>query len=186
MLENTNDKIFFDTDCLSTFFLIKKENYLLDLYGERITLPCKVFREFTKVPQFRKTIEKYQSYGFFQVEKLNYKTDAGKLYILLTKGNPGFPIIGKGEASVIAMATALNTPMASNNLKDMSYYTQLFHLHNSTTADILKELYITNKASLKEIERMWSNILLFGTKRLLHFESFQEWQLSKSTKNKYH
>ena len=39
------DRLFFDTDCLSSFLWVGQENLLLQLYQGRIVLPKQVFDE---------------------------------------------------------------------------------------------------------------------------------------------
>lgn len=48
-------------------------------------------------------------------------------------------IIGKGEAAGIAMVKGRGGTLASNNLKDVSFYVTKYGLQHTTTGEILIE-----------------------------------------------
>ena len=48
------EPLFLDTDCLSTFLIVQRENLVLQLYAGRIGIPMQVYLELRKVP-FMKT-----------------------------------------------------------------------------------------------------------------------------------
>jgi len=47
------EPLFLDTDCLSTFLVVQRENLILQLYAGRIGIPQQVYNELRKV-QFMK------------------------------------------------------------------------------------------------------------------------------------
>ena len=77
--------------------------------------------------------------------------EEGQLYYnLIISSEPGSVAIGKGEASVIALAKCNNGIVASNNLKDISRYIKEYDLELLTTGDILVAAY--KKDLIDEIE----------------------------------
>ena len=52
------DKLFFDTDCISSFLWVKEENLLLKLYPGAVVLPKQVYDELSNpsIPHIRRKI----------------------------------------------------------------------------------------------------------------------------------
>ena len=63
--------------------------------------------------------------------------------------------------------------MASNNLKDISYYIKFYNLNNITTADILFEALQKEIVDMEDCENIWAEML--NKKRFLPTKSFQLW-----------
>jgi len=82
------------------------------------------------------------------------------LYRNLTeKPDKGYKVIGRGEASVIAMAVHQNGIVGSNNLRDIRPYIELYNLPIKTTADILLEAYQYNMISEKVGNGIWQDMI---------------------------
>ena len=170
------NKIFFDTDCLSAFLWVRKENLLLKLYDKRIILPKQVYIELShpRIPQLKSRIDSLKQSGNIIVESIEMNTTEYHLYYkLINKPENWFKVIGKGEAAAIALAKVRSGILASNNMKDIQGYVQKYKLEHITTGSILcnalKQGYITEE----EGNNIWTNML--AKRRLLPCNSFTEY-----------
>lgn len=160
MAVKTNDKIYFDADCLSSFLRVGKENILIVLYGNKIVIPSMVVEELRgyqrrrSFPLYDKIID-MESKGLVSFESIKTGTDAYTIYDKLTNDNEIHNAIGKGESSVIALAVTNSNKMASNNLKDVTCWINYYRLNNITTADILVDAYKKSLLSQEEICEIW-------------------------------
>lgn len=181
MAIKSKDKIYFDSDCISSFLWTNTEGILVSLYGNRIVIPSLVYEELRKVDHIYNKLQNLISKGVVKTESFGFTTEEFKIYTLLKMGDTKHPKIGTGEASVIALAKCNEATMASNNLKDISYYLQYYKLNNITTADILYEA-LQNKLIIKaEAEQIWQNMR--RKKRKLPYDTFEEWLKNKKTTN---
>ncbi len=133
-------RLFFDTDCISSFLWVNKESIILKLYPGRIVLPQEVFRELSNpvIPHIKRKVSSLISNGDITTQKIYIDTDEFTLYYQMAIAPPkGEIIIGKGEAAAISLAKVYNGIVASNNLKDISRYVKKFNLNHVTTGDIL-------------------------------------------------
>lgn len=179
MALKSKDKIYFDTDCLSSFIMTNNTGLLIKLYGERCRVTSIVSMEFSKVKRIYKDLIQYQNTGLFKEEEIDLPSEEFKIFDLLRKGDENHPKIGDGEASVIALAYINDATMASNNLKDIAYYIEYYKLNNLTVADILYEA-IEQKIIIKaEAEKIWQDMRRCGRK--LPFDTYEEW-LDKNKK----
>ncbi len=155
-------KIFIDTDLLSSFLWVNKINYLVKaLPGFKIQIPIQVANEIHRPLPGLKTIQ-----NRFAIAKANgdlsilqdfdADTPEHREYLRLTQGI-NYPLaIGRGEAACIVWAKTQNAWMGSNNLKDISYFVSTFGLQCITTCDILLALFdqlILNEEELSKIYR---------------------------------
>lgn len=85
----------------------------------------------------------------------------------------GHKIIGKGEASAIALAKVQDGILASNNLKDINQYVKEYNLKHYTTGDVLKLALQKGLITEDQGNSIWSTIL--SKKRKLGFMSFSEY-----------
>jgi hypothetical protein len=132
------EQIFFDTDCLSSFLWAGSENLLVRLYKGQIALPAQVLNELRKVIQFRSKIDALIRNKYVLLCSIEVGTPEADLYMqLTTKPDPGYKIIGRGEASAISMTRFRNGILGSNNLRDILPYIKLFQLKYLTTSIIL-------------------------------------------------
>mgnify|MGYP000985474802 FL=1 len=169
------DQLFFDTDCMSSFLWVKKENILLQLYPGRIVLPQEVFEELSNpsIPHIRKKISSLCTNKDVIIKQIMANTEEFTIYYELAISPPkGEIIIGRGEAAALALARAYNGIIASNNLKDISKYVDKYRLNHVTTGDIL--VLALNNGLIDEStgNQIWSGML--SKRRLLPSASFSD------------
>ena len=158
----TNEKLFFDTDCLSSFLWVKNENILVKLYGGRIILPKQVYDELNKpyIPHIKDRTNALIKNSYVSVEEIILGTEEYRLYIEMTyTPQGGYKIIGKGEAAAISLAVANNGILASNNLRDVSQYINKYNLLNITTGDILFDALNNNLITESQGNKIWIDML---------------------------
>ncbi len=172
------EKLFLDTDCLSTFLVVGAENLVLQLFAGRIGIPQQVYNEFKKWNFLKNKIETLlasKKVGLYQIES---DTESGNLYIKLTS-NPdkGFTIIGSGEAAAIVLAKLHNGILGSNNLRDILPYVQKYNLKHLTSASIMMEAFNNHLISEGQGNVIWRDMLLRGRK--LPSNTFSEFLVSQ-------
>lgn len=100
-------------------------------------------------------------------------TELYNLYHKLTRNpDPGYKVIGAGEAASIAMAKIYDGIVASNNLSDINVYINRFSLKHLTTGDILVDAFKQGIISESQGNQIWANML--SKRRLLGASSFTE------------
>jgi predicted nucleic acid-binding protein len=170
------DKLFFDTDCISSFLWVKEENLLLKLYPGVVVLPKQVYDELSNpsIPHIRRKVNQLCSNGDISTKEILTNTEEYKLYYELAIAPPkGEKVIGKGEAAAIALAKAYGGIIASNNLKDISKYVGKYNLEHITTGDIL--VAALNKGYIDEAtgNKIWQDMI--GKRRMLPTATFTEY-----------
>ena len=85
-------------------------------------------------------------------------------------------MIGKGEAACIALTKVHHGILASNNLSDVQFYIDLYHLHAITTPTILLKAVVDGVITENEANSIW--IRMVGKKRKLPFATFTEYRKS--------
>lgn len=170
------DKLFFDTDCISSFLWVGEENILLKLYPGRIVLPKQVYEELSNpsIPHIKRKVNKLYSNDDISVKEILLGTEEFALYYKLAISPPkGEKIIGKGEAAAIALAKAYNGIIASNNLSDISKYVKKYNLEHVATGDIL--VAALNRGYINETigNRIWTNMII--KRRILPTRTFTEY-----------
>jgi predicted nucleic acid-binding protein len=119
-------QLYFDTDCISSFLWVKRENILLSLFSGKIILPGDVFVELSNpsIPHIKSKITQLKSNGDIITQQIMIGTEEYKLYDEMAISPPaGEKPIGKGEAAAIALAKANSGIVASNNLRDINNLT---------------------------------------------------------------
>ena len=99
--------IYFDTDCFSSFLLVKQESILFRLYPGRILLPKQVYGELCNpsVPHIKRRTKGLRSKGVLSTREILIDTEEYRLYYeLAISPSVNKKIIGKGEAAAIALA----------------------------------------------------------------------------------
>jgi len=170
------DQLFFDTDCISSFLWVNRENLVLQLYPGRIILPQDVFNELShpSVPHIRDKITAMQASGSIATMSIMTNTEEYRLYRELAIAPPKRRrVIGKGEAAALALAKVHNGIIASNNLKDIRQYVELYKLAHVTTGDILVESLHRGLIDENIGDQIWSNML--RKRRLLPTLTFTEY-----------
>jgi len=134
------EPLFLDTDCLSTFLVVGRENLILQLYAGRIGIPQQVLIELNKVKQFKIKLDGRLKTGKVIPFQLPAGSAEAAMYLKLTTSpDAGCKIIGSGEAAAIALAKQYDGILGSNNLRDILPYIRLFNLKYRTSADIMAE-----------------------------------------------
>ena len=170
------NKLFFDTDCLSSFLWVKEANVLLKLYPGRIVIPKQVYDELSNpsIPHIKRIVNQLCLRGDISTKEILTNTEEFNLYYELAVIPPkGEKIIGKGEAAAIALAKTYDGIIASNNLKDISKYVKKYNLEHVATGDIL--VAALNKGYIDETtgNQIWSNMI--AKRRMLPTSTFTEY-----------
>lgn len=89
------DKLFFDTDCISSFLWVKEENILFKLYPGRIVLPKQVFNELSNpsIPHIKRRVSELCLNGEVSTKEILANTDEYKLYHELAVSPPKGEIV---------------------------------------------------------------------------------------------
>jgi predicted nucleic acid-binding protein len=156
------EPIFFDTDCISSFLWVDRTDILLSLYAKRIILPEQVLDELSNpsISHLPSKVNQLLSQDEIRKAEILVGTEEFKLYYILTiDPQSGQKRIGKGEASAIALAKVRKGMLASNNLKDIQYYIQLFHLKNLTTPMILHTALLKGLIDESEGNTLWAQMI---------------------------
>ncbi len=173
------DIIFFDTDCISAFLWVNDESILEKLYAGRIVIPEKVYEEMSnpKVSWMKNRVDILINSGVARFEDINIDSEEYVLYTKLTSFDGKRKVIGKGEAACISLAKKHNAIIASNNLRDISFYIKEFSLKHLTTGDILMEAYEKGIITEDEGNAIWANMI--ARRRKLGANSFSEYMKGK-------
>ncbi len=100
------------------------------------------------------------------------------LYIkLTTKPDPGYKVIGIGEAAAITLAKQYNGILGSNNMRDILPYLQLYHLQHRTSADIMAEALEQHLIREGQGNAIWKEML--QRNRKLPANTFTEFLASR-------
>lgn len=170
------DQLFFDTDCLSSFLWVGREDIVLLNYNGRIVIPRFVYEEFDR-PGVQNLCHKLDNMLYMKaVVKMEIEDGSteAKLFRQLTKSpESGRPVIGKGEASALVLAKFHDGICASNNLRDVKQYAEEFGILIKTTADIMAEALSVSYITLEEGDEIWKSMLRKGRK--LPAGSFSEY-----------
>ncbi len=156
------EPIFFDTDCISSFLWVDRTDTLLSLYAKRIILPEQVLDELSNpsISHLPSKVNQLLSQDEIRKAEILVGTEEFKLYYILTiDPQSGQKRMGKGEASAIALAKVRKGMLASNNLKDIQYYIQLFHLKNLTTPMILHTALLKGLIDESEGNTLWAQMI---------------------------
>lgn len=173
------DIIFFDTDCISAFLWVNDESILEKLYAGRIVIPEKVYEEMSnsRVLWMKNRIDILINSGVARVEDINIDSKEYVLYTKLTSFDGKRKVIGRGEAACIALAKKYNAIIASNNLRDISFYIEEFSLKHLTTGDILVEAYEKEIITEDEGNAIWASMI--AKRRKLGANSFSDYMKGK-------
>ena len=181
------EPLFFDTDCISAFLWVDKENILAKMYPGRIVIPKQVYDELSHpglnhLKALKSQVDKLIASGDAKIEEINTGTDEYTLYSKLTlTPDPGHSYIGKGEAAAISLAKEKGGILASNNLRDINIYVQEFKLSHMTTGDIMKKALEIGLITESQGNTIWSNML--SKRRKLGYPSFSDFLKADSQKH---
>ena len=167
--------IFFDTDCLSSFLWVGREDIFLTLYKNLVIIPDEVYFELAKVDFLKIKIDYLIKKNKVKLKSIFFGTKEYELYSSMIH-NPNKDItnmiIGNGEAAAIALCITNNGILASNNLKDIAPYVNYYSIKSILTEDILIEALHKNIITEKDGNEIWLNML--KKKRKLPYRTFSE------------
>ena len=87
----TDEPIFFDTDCISSFLMVGKENLVIQLFGGRIVLPGQVYNEFKYIRPLKSRVDVLKTRRDLLVYQITLGSPESDLYLKLTTNpDPGF------------------------------------------------------------------------------------------------
>lgn len=169
-------KLFFDTDCLSAFLWVNQHAILPILYPGRIIIPEPVYIEISnpRIVHLKQRIDMLKNAGQVTIMPLRYGDAGYNLYSEMSSApRNGKMVIGKGKASVIALAKEHNGIVASNNLRDIKQYINDFGLPFITTGDVLIEAYQKGLITIQQGDAIWKSML--AKQRKLGANSFSDY-----------
>jgi len=139
-------------------------------------IPQQVYNELSDpcIPHLKERVDEMIRNGDISIRSILTGTPEFSLYMKLTS-NPdnGQRIIGRGEASVIALASSLSGIVASNNLSDIKTYAKELGLKHITTGDIMIVAYKGSLISETDGNNIWSAML--AKKRRVGSSSFTKY-----------
>jgi predicted nucleic acid-binding protein len=172
------ESLFLDTDCLSTFLIVQRENLILQLYAGRIGIPQQVCGELKKVRFMKDRVDALLKANRVVLYQIDAGTDPGNLYLkLTTHPDKGYKIIGSGEAAAIVLAKECKGILGSNNMRDILPYIQLYNLQHRTSADIMAEALEQHLISEGQGNTIWRDML--QRNRKLPADTFTEFLASR-------
>lgn len=174
-------KLFFDTDCISSFLWVKEENILFNLFPGRIVLPKEVFIELSNpsIPHIKRKVHELCANSDLTTKEILTNTDEYRLYYELAVAPPkGEKRIGKGEAAAIALAIAYGGILASNNLRDISKYIEKYNIEHIATGGILVSALKAGYIDEEMGNQIWNNMII--KRRSLPAISFSDYLKSQN------
>lgn len=169
------ESYFFDTDCLSSFLWVDRQDILLETC-EKIILPRETYDEISHPHIFhlKNKVDILVADKKIEIVDMDVDSEEFRIYQKLTEApEPNHKIIGSGEAASIALSKVYNGILASNNLKDIRQYLGEMHLKHTTTGDILKKALINKIITENDGNLIWKAML--AKRRKLGTESFSEY-----------
>ena len=151
--------IFFDTDCLSSFFWVKQETLLHMIYPGRLVVPYETYSELSKVSHLREQADAMVGKRQLHIESLLVDSEEFALFNRLTTPQKGQIVIGNGEAACIALTITNKGTFASNNMRDVACYVIKYGLAHITTASILREAFVRQVITEQQGNGMWKAML---------------------------
>ena len=174
------DSLYFDTDCLSAFLWVKAEGLLTAMYSGRMIIPQQVYNELSNpaIAHLKARLDALINSGGAAVLPILANSPEYSHYLkLISMPDEGCAIIGKGEAAAITLAFASGGIVASNNMKDVSYYVTELGLRLITTGGILLKAFEQSLITEDEGNLLWSAML--AKKRKIGAASFTDYLFNK-------
>ncbi len=172
------EPLFLDTDCLSTFLIVQRENLILQLYAGRIGIPQQVYDELKKVPFMKNRVDALLGANRVVLYQIVAGTDSGNLYLKLTEHpDRGYKMIGSGEAAAIVLTKEHDGILGSNNMRDILPYIKFFNLQHRTSADIMIEALEYHLISEGQGNVIWRDML--QRNRKLPTDTFSQYLKSR-------
>ena len=152
LIYQTDIKLVFDNDCLTSFIWIKRIDILTNLYSGRMFVPQEVVDEFNFLKRYSKYKWVYEDLldiinkNIFKIIDINSNNPAFYEYNKLRNKDKG-----KGESAALAIAKNMDNYTACNNLKDIRPLIDNNEINNLLTFDILFEYYHKTGKPIKRI-----------------------------------
>lgn len=156
------DSLFFDSDCISAFLWVGKEQILEQLYAGRIIIPKQVYEElsYPRISHLKARTDEMITKEKAYIETISIDTIEYRQYYKLTaEPEKGTVVIGKGEAAALVLAQNRNGILASNNLKDIGSYVNQYRIKHKTTGDILAEALKYGIITEEQGNLIWERML---------------------------
>lgn len=176
----SDQKLFFDTDCLSAFLWVNGQAILPELYPGRIVIPEPVYIELSRpqISHLKRRIDMLKNNHQAALVPLNHgEPEYDLFWEMVSSPRKGMRLIGRGEASAIALAKVNGGIVASNNLRDILPYIEQFGLEYTTTGDILVDAYEGGLITETQGNSLWAAML--AKRRKLGANSFSDFLRSK-------
>lgn len=176
----SDQKLFFDTDCLSAFLWVNGQAILPELYPGRIVIPEPVYIELSRpqISHLKRRIDLLKNNHQATLVPLNHgEPEYDLFWEMVSSPRKGMRLIGRGEASAIALAKVNGGIVASNNLRDILPYIEQFGLEYTTTGDILVDAYKGGLITETQGNSLWAAML--AKRRKLGANSFSDFLRSK-------
>ncbi len=112
------------------------------------------------VPHLKKRVDAMVQSG--NMKSMSFQTGSreAKLFDEMTKNlDRGIKVIGKGEASALALAIVNGGIVASNNYCDIHYYVKKYSVQTITTGEILEEALNQRLITEGEGNQIWLEML---------------------------
>ena len=167
------ETLFLDTDCLSTFLVVRRENLITRLYHGRIGIPRQVYLELRKAHFLMKKVNDLVQRKLMPIYSIEMGTESADLYQkMISKPDRGYLQIGSGEAAAIVLTKQNNGILGSNNMSDVKQYITRYNLKHRTSADILKEALSHRLINEGQGNALWKEML--NRNRKLPCSTFSE------------
>ena len=182
----SNDDVFYDTDCLSSFLIVNQTDILEKLFSN-IIVPKNVRDELMHVatpPSIKNRYKNLEDKGFIIVNDLKVGSDEFKLYEKLINSHifDYKKPIGDGEAASISLAFIKGGILASNNINDVYPYVKRFDLKWISTSFILAKAYEKGIMTIEDLDKIY--IEMKKRKRKLPSNSFTDYYFGKYLQDK--
>jgi len=139
-------------------------------------IPQQVYNELSNpcIPHLKERVDEMINDGDASIQSVLTGTPEFGLYVKLTSSpDEGMRIIGRGEASAIALASSVGGVIASNNLSDVKSYAQELGLKHITTGDIMIKAHKASLISEAYGNSIWNAML--AKKRRIGSATFSEY-----------
>jgi predicted nucleic acid-binding protein len=159
---------------------VNEEKILTQLYSGKIVIPQQVYNElsFPRISHLKRRLDVLINGGDAVVQPILTDTPEFILYSkYINSPDKGHNIIGKGEASALALASVKSGAIASNNLKDVAVYVSELNIRHITTGDILVEALEASLITVSDGNSIWNAML--ARKRKIGSASFTDYIHSK-------
>jgi predicted nucleic acid-binding protein len=166
------EQVFFDTDCLSAFLWVERENLIVLLYRNRIVLPQQVYDEISRISHLKMRVDRLISNSLATKVSITTNSQEERLYrdLISASPNTGLRPIGRGEASALTLAKFNNGILGSNNMRDIVAYVRLYNLKHITTGDILIQALEAGGITEGQGNGIWKDML--SRQRMLPTDTF--------------